>query len=128
MNGNTEIERTAVENKCIYCLTTTGKFTSREHPVAESLISNNRILSRSDACDKCNNEDLSQLDNNLINFIYTAFARVLYLAQIKQGKPPKANFQNAAMERVPGYGIVHRVKDKTGNIQNIKDFRDGRQS
>jgi hypothetical protein len=128
MNKNTEIERFPVENKCIYCLTTKGEFTSREHPVAESLISNDCTLPRPYVCDKCNNEDLSRLDNYLIDFVYVSFNRVLYLQQTKQGKPPRANFQNSAIERVPDYGVIHRAKDKSGNIQNIKDLGDGRQS
>lgn len=128
MNRNREIEQSPGENKCIYCLTTTGEFTSREHPVAESLFSNDRTLPRSNVCDKCNNDDLSQLDNNIINFVYIAFSRVFYLQQTKQGKPPRANFQNCAIERVSGYGVIHRAKDKSGNIQNIKDLGDRRQS
>jgi hypothetical protein len=32
------------------------------------------------------------------------------------------------IERVHGYGVIQRVKDKTGSIQNIKDLGDGRQS
>src|SRR5207249_3864987 len=62
--------------RCIYCLTTTGNFTSEEHIIPESLGNDELVLPTRYVCDRCNNGVLAILDNMLLKFEPVAFLQV----------------------------------------------------
>lgn len=111
--------------RCIYCLTTAGDFISEEHIVPEALGNDELILPEGYVCQKCNNEILSQLDNYLIEFEPIAFLRVSYVPYTKDGKLPKASFQNVAMEKTQPRHISITAKDKSGQIKDKQKLEDG---
>ncbi|MCX6030495.1 MAG: hypothetical protein NT169_14510 [Chloroflexi bacterium] len=117
-------ERSVAESRCIYCLTTTGSFMSEEHIFPESLGNDELVLPKGHVCDRCNNEVLSGLDEALINFGPVAFLRVQFVPYTKEGKLPKANFQNLSMRRTGPRNITIIAKDKTARIKDKKHLGD----
>jgi hypothetical protein len=105
---------------CIYCQSTTASFTSEEHIFPESLGNDELILPQGYVCDVCNNGVLSELDNALLKFEPVAFLQVQFVPYTKEGKLPKANFQNTYIERIGPRDIKIVAKDKTGNIKDKK--------
>ena len=118
-------EAATIQPRCIYCLTTTDDFTSEEHIFPESLGNDELILPKGFVCDKCNNEILSHLDEVLLTCPPIAMLQVQYVPYTKAGKLPKANLQNLSMERTGPLNITIRAKDKTGELKNITELRDG---
>jgi len=112
-------------NRCIYCLTTDGSFTSEEHIIPESLGNDNLVLPKGYVCNKCNNEMLSRLDESLINFEPVDWLRVWFMEYTKAGKLPHANLQNMSLEKTHPRHIIVTAKDKTGGIKNEKKLEDG---
>jgi hypothetical protein len=111
-------EKISIEPKCIYCLSTTGKFISEEHIFPESLGNDELVLPKRYVCDKCNHGVLSQLDIALIKFEPIAFLQVQLVPHTKDGSLPKANFQNMTLERTSPTHIKVVAKDKSGTVQN----------
>jgi hypothetical protein len=114
--------------RCIYCLTTSGDFTSEEHIFPESLGNDELILPVGYVCDECNHRTLSALDTTLLEFDPIAFLRVQYVPYTKQGKLPKARFQNISMERTHPQHITIIAQDKSGLPQSKTELGDGRVS
>jgi hypothetical protein len=102
---------------CIYCRSTTNAFTTCEHPFAESAVGrNDKILPRGAVCDPCNHEVNNHLDEALAEFSPTAMIRVDLGIAGKDGKPAKAKFQNATLERRPAPAIE---RDPKGDVALI---------
>lgn len=116
---------TPAKAKCIYCLTISATFTSEEHVFPESLGNDELVLPKGYVCDKCNNEVLAQLDNALLKFEPVAMLQVQFVPYTKDGKLPKANFQNLSMERTSPRNVTVKAKDKTGRPKNKKHLGDG---
>ncbi|MEW5872444.1 MAG: HNH endonuclease [Chloroflexota bacterium] len=110
--------------QCIYCLTKIAVFSSEEHIFPESLGNDELILPKGYVCDKCNNGILARLDNALIKFEPVGMLQVQFVPYTKEGKLPKANFQNITMERTSPTNIHIKAKDKTGQIKNKKHLGD----
>jgi hypothetical protein len=108
---------TKVENRCVYCLTTTGDFSTEEHIFPESLGNDEWILPKGLVCKNCNNNVLSPLDNTLIEFPPIAMMRVWCVPFTKKGKLPKAEFGNATLEKTHPRQIKLLVKDKKDAIK-----------
>lgn len=117
---------TSSENYCIYCRETTGGFTSEEHIIPESLGNDELVLPRGFVCDKCNNGVLAELDSVLLKFEPIAMLQVQFVPYTKDGKLPKANFQNLTIRRTSPRSITVQAKDRTGRIRNKKHLGDGR--
>jgi hypothetical protein len=95
------VERlTPKKNRCIYCLTTSGDFTTEEHIFPESMGNDKLVLPKGFVCKKCKNEVLSGLDSALVDFPPVALGRVLHVDYTKAGKLPKAEFENATIEKL----------------------------
>jgi hypothetical protein len=114
-----------VTTQCVYCLTTTATFTSEEHVFPESLGNDKLVLPKGYVCDKCNNGILAWLDSAFLKFGPVAMLQVQFVPYTKEGKLPKANFQNLSMERTRPTNIAIKPKDKTGQPKNKKHLGDG---
>lgn len=122
-----KVTRTSISpiNKCIYCLTTSGSFTSEEHIFPESLGNDEFVLPKGYVCDECNNQTLAMLDDALLKFEPIAFLAVQFVPFTKSGKLPKADFENFTMERTAPRHIVFKAKDKIGQPTNRKELDGG---
>lgn len=114
--------------RCLYCLDSTGTFTSEEHVFPESLGNDELVLPKGYVCDKCNNGILATLDNYLLSFEPIALLQVYFVPYTKQGKLPEANFQNMTIKKTHPLHIKVTAKDKTGNPKNRRSLGDGWQS
>lgn len=85
-------------NQCIFCKSTTNPFRSVEHIFPESLGNKEKILDKGFVCDICNNEVLSILDAELLDFEGIKFMRTFNGIENKKGKVPDANFPNLKIE------------------------------
>jgi hypothetical protein len=102
---------------CIYCRSTTNEFNSREHAFGESAVGqNDKVLPRGAVCDPCNHEVNNRLDEVLAEFSPIAMMRVDLGIVGKSGKPPKAKFQNATLERRPAPAIERQPRDEVAMI------------
>lgn len=101
-----------VESRCVYCLTTSGDFSTEEHILPESLSNDEWVLAKGLVCKNCNNNILSPLDNALIDFPPIAMLRVHYTPYTKKGKLPKAELGNATLEKTHPRQIKLMAKDK----------------
>ena len=54
---------------CLFCLRADGGFTSVEHSIPESLGNVTLILPQGVVCDRCNNEELAELDQHLADLM-----------------------------------------------------------
>lgn len=103
-----------IHNKCIYCLSSKGNFSSEEHIYPESLGNNELLLPRGVVCDKCNNEILSGLDSHLVNHDIFSMLRVMCLPyNTKSGKFPEAVFQNMKAKKIAPRKIVFDVHNSS---------------
>jgi hypothetical protein len=93
-------------NGCLFCRARDGGFTSREHPIPESLGNDTWVLPPGVVCDRCNNARLSKLDNALVNFPVLAFMRAARGVRSKSGKFATARFDNAVVSRVDDENIT----------------------
>ncbi len=84
--------------ECIFCKSTTNSFNSVEHIFPESLGNKEKILGKGFVCDTCNNETLSKLDAELLDFEGIKFMRTMNGIESKSGKVPVANFPNLKIE------------------------------
>lgn len=123
--SDSQLGTIAERNQCIYCLATDGRtFTSEEHIFAESLGNDKLVLPQGCVCDTCNSGVLSGLDNTLLEFEPIAMMRVLFVPYTKQGRLPKANFQNMTMKKTAPRHIQITAKNKTGRAKNIRQVDD----
>jgi hypothetical protein len=83
---------------CIFCKSTTNSFNSIEHIFPESLGNKEKILDKGFVCDTCNNEVLSGLDAELLDFEGIKFMRTFKGIENKKGKVPVSNFPNLKIE------------------------------
>jgi len=113
------------QGPCIYCLSSDGSFSAPEHVYPESLGNERIVLSPGTVCDECNHGILAQLDQYLIDFEPIALLRVHRVPKTKQGKGPKANFQNMRIERVDDDNIRLVAKDKTGGVRSRQKMGQG---
>jgi hypothetical protein len=104
---------------CLYCKRADGPFTSREHPIPESLGNQGHggkpaiVLPRGVVCDKCNNEVLSGLDSKLIDFMPISLMRTLYGVVSKSGKLPETKLGNAKLRMfAPGHVVFESSSPK----------------
>lgn len=86
--------------RCIYCKSTSGKFTSVEHIVPEGMGNERLVLPRGYVCDRCNNVRLAALDKGLLEFAPIAALRTMFVMQTKQGKYPVARFANGRLRKI----------------------------
>lgn len=114
--------------KCIYCLRTSGPFTSTEHIIPEGLGNESLILPKGFVCDTCNNGILSILDNYLQEFEPISLFRVQYIPYTKNGKFPEANFQNCSIKKTDPRKIVITEKENRGVLKNLKEMPNGQVS
>ncbi len=82
-------EPTEPSNRCIFCLTTTGKFISEEHVIPESLGNPEWLLPSGYVCDACNNGILSRLDNELASSPLFAFSECSTSHTTRRGDCPR---------------------------------------
>ena len=78
---------------CLYCKREHRAFTSEEHIVPEGLGNGNLILPRGVVCDRCNNEELSRLDQALQDFEFVKIAKAASGIPSKSGRYPTAAFR-----------------------------------
>ena len=100
-----------------------GPFTAVEHVYPESLGNPDVVLPPGIVCDPCNHGHLSARDQWLITFEPIAMLRVMFLDLTKQGKPPRANFQNLSLER--RHDGIRLSPDRTGEVRNLTDIGNG---
>ena len=65
------------------------------------------------------------VNNCSSEFEPVALLKVQYVLYTKSGKLPKANFQNMVVEKTSPRHIRITAKDKSGEMQNIKEYDDG---
>jgi hypothetical protein len=109
---------------CIYCGSSERNFSSEEHIIAESLGNDELIFPAGLVCDDCNHELLAPLDDALSKFGPIALLRVYYVPHGKDGKLPKANFQNMKMRKASPTQIEIWAKDKTALLDFQEDHED----
>jgi hypothetical protein len=104
---------------CLFCKLADRPFTSREHPIPESLGNqtkegqNEIVLPRGVVCDKCNNGVLSRLDYALIDFMPLSLMRTFYGVVSKDGKLPETRLSNAKLRMVaPGHVVIESNSGK----------------
>lgn len=114
-----------IVNRCIYCLTTTGKFTSEEHVLPEALGNYDEVLPPGHVCDNCNNGVLSQLDNELSQSPLFAFQRVDAVPYTKQGKLPQAHFEGATLIKTGPLNVTLRADPGSDAIKVTREREDG---
>ncbi len=76
-------------SKCIFCKSTTGKFTTREHILPESLGGGDwAVLPEGLLCDKCQNFFGSSIEQQALADYPFSYFRVFSGIPTKKGKPP----------------------------------------
>lgn len=110
--------------KCIYCLRSDGGFTSEEHVYPESIgnIGDNEVvLPRGCVCDRCNNGVLSDLDQYLTEHELLSFLRIMCVPYTKEGKFPRARFQNFTIEKTHPRKFIISCHEGTKKGLDIKE-------
>jgi hypothetical protein len=85
------------ESRCLYCLSSEGSFTAREHPIAESIGNHSVVLPVGVVCDRCNNGVLAVLDRILAEFFPVKLRRTRLGVPNKEGKVPDTAFQDGRL-------------------------------
>lgn len=111
--------------KCIYCLTESGKFTSEEHIIPESIGQDELVLPKGMVCDACNNGVLAQLDQAFLHFDLIAFLRILCTDQAKSGALPSGRFQNLDFRKKSPRELVFVQKQGKPGLEITKKHPDG---
>ena len=104
-------------NQCLFCRSVDNSFLSAEHIFPESLGNKEKILPKGIICDKCNNEILARLDEELLEFEGIKFLRTFNGIESKKGKIPVSNLHNITMRNVDRVHIKLDLKSK----KNITD-------
>lgn len=99
--------------KCIYCLCEETEFTTEEHVYPESLGNSEIILPVGIVCDTCNNNTLSQLDKELVEFPGISLLRPFFLHfNPKTGKFLSPKFRNMSIKKTHPQEI--KILDSNG--------------
>ncbi|HKQ06220.1 MAG TPA: HNH endonuclease [Blastocatellia bacterium] len=114
------------ENRCIFCLTTSGDFSTEEHIFPESLGNDELILPKGMVCKNCNNNVLSPLDQALVEFPPIGMLRVYYLPYTKKGKLPKTEFGDVTIEKTHPRHIKWTAKEGANPFTEETELEDGR--
>jgi hypothetical protein len=113
----------ALSNQCLFCKSTENSFLSVEHIFPESLGNKDKILPKGVVCDKCNNEILSRLDAELLEFEPIKFFRTLNGIENKKGKIPVSNFNNVTLRNTDKDHIqIHANSKKNITDQTAQGF------
>lgn len=107
-------------DQCIFCKSTTNPFRSVEHILPESLGNKEKILDKGFVCDTCNNQVLSGLDAELLDFEGIKFMRTINGIESKTGKVPVSNFPNLRIEN-PNKDHVQMHLQTKKHIRNQTD-------
>src|SRR5215212_9219602 len=104
---------------CLYCKQSDEPFTSVEHVIPESLVTQAfrgkppMVLPKGVVCDRCNHEKLSYLDNALIDFSPISLMRTRYGVRSKRGELPSAKLGNARLQGLsPGNILIEPGSSK----------------
>jgi hypothetical protein len=93
---------------------------SVEHIFPESLGNKEKILPKGVVCDTCNNETLSSLDEELLNFEPILLFRTFHGIESKRGRVPTSNFSDVHLENPTADHVVVRPQSR----KNITDQSD----
>lgn len=108
---------------CIYCRGTDGPFTSREHPLPESLGNTETTLPVGMVCDPCNNGPLARIDQVFVNFMPVASLRVLQGIPNKAGAYPHFSFANMALSMTGPTDIKIVMREEKGFKRQPDGFK-----
>jgi len=72
--------------RCLFCLSSAGQFTRREHPIPESLGNDDTFLPPGFVCDPCNQYFGSKLEQRVLNLAPFGPERVFQAVKTKRGK------------------------------------------
>lgn len=87
--------------ECLFCRSTTNRFSTVEHIVSESMVGDSEKVLRKAVCTPCNHGVLSNLDDELGKFLPIAFMRTVFGIPNKRGKIPPTRAANALIEARP---------------------------
>ena len=85
-------------SSCLFCLRVDGGFAAVEHVLPESIGNTEIVLPRGVVCDRCNNGELSVLDQVLADFFPVKMQRTLFGIESKSGQVPTTRFSTRYME------------------------------
>ena len=108
-----------------------GGFTTREHTFPESLGNTELVLPPGVVCDRCNNGQLSVLDQTICDFLPVKLRRTTLGIASKAGKIPVFTSANATAEHIPGVDgadptLVLTAKNPRGALREVDRYPDGR--
>lgn len=105
----------AQARECLFCRQSDGGFQSIEHIVPESLGNTDLVLNAGVVCDRCNNEQLSELDQTLCEFKPIKAMRTLRKVKSKKGVVPTTKTAKGTIE----WADEDTVLVKVGRGQNM---------
>lgn len=109
---------------CIFCKSSQNSFTSVEHIFPESLGNKEKILPKGVVCDRCNNETLSSLDEELLEFEPIKFLRTMNGVESKRGRVPITNLSNLRIENpTKDHVMIHASSKKSITDQTPNGFK-----
>lgn len=90
------------QNRCLFCLRSSGSFLRREHPIPESLGNDDLILPAGFVCDACNQYFGSKLEKDVLNLAPFGVTRASQCVKNKGGNYPVVGGNNLRV-RSTGY-------------------------
>lgn len=109
---------------CLFCKSSQNSFASVEHIFPESLGNKEKILPKGIVCDRCNNETLSSLDEELLEFEPIKFLRTMNGVESKRGRVPVTSFSNLRIENpTKDHIMIHAGSKKNISDQTPDGFR-----
>jgi hypothetical protein len=111
--------------RCIFCLETSGIFSSEEHVIPEALANPDWVLPKGYVCDKCNNGPLAKLDRALADSPLFAYQRIHFLPYDKDGRPPEVRFGSTTWKRTGPLDILISEDPSSNVIKFEEDLSDG---
>jgi HNH endonuclease len=111
--------------QCIFCLGTTGPFTSEEHVIPEALGNPDWVLPKGYVCDTCNNGKLAKLDNALSSSPLFMYQRMLYLPYDKDGRLPEGRMGRLMWKRSSPTDLRMIAEPGTSPIKMEEELEDG---
>lgn len=120
--NNTDLQTTNKHAPCLFCKSADNSFLSVEHIFPESLGNKEKILPKGVVCDRCNNEILSSLDAELLDFDPIKFLRTMNGVKSKKGKVPISSFKNIRIEN-PNEGTIYVDLQGSKNFQSHSSNR-----